>query len=306
MRSKTLTDYLKKRERPQILCGIDRPSNKEELQEAKAFDLEKSEHFPLMARSVRDLPSAEGYQYRSHGLWVAPSLDHIMYRSSGEKKIFPVEQYHKVNAYALERSHKFVSEVQAVSKDLGKEYNMYQSHHIGAINAYTKDSMGGVNDKLTKGSRLSPEHRKGIERLDDAAYTHTTPHALTLWSGISPEHASKVVNNDQVHHPAYLSTSLSPHVAAAFTRFKAKDEDGSEGIEGHMLKILVPHGHPGAFIGHVSMVHNEKGEMGEHEFILPRDTVLNIHHDKRLYAPMPHSDGKSFFTIHHATIEPKP
>jgi hypothetical protein len=301
MRSKTLSDYLKMRARPAILCGILRAADKkEELQEAKAFDLESSEHFPFMGK-MDDMPTKEGYTYRSHGLWVAPKLDHIMYRSSGEKKLFPVEQFHKVNAYALDRSQKFVTEVQAASKGLGKEYSMYESSHIKAINAYTKNSMDGVNEKLTKGSRLTPDNRKGMMTLDEATYAHTTPHALTLWSGISPEHADKVMQNEQVHHPAYLSTSLSPHVAAAFTRFKA-DERG-DGIEGHMLKILVPHGHPGAFIGHVSMVHNEKGEMGEHEFILPRGTVLNIHHDKRVYAPMPHSDGKSFFTIHHATIE---
>jgi hypothetical protein len=299
MRSKTLTDYLKRRSRPNILCGIQR-KKPEDLKEAKEFDLESSEHFPFMGK-MDDMPTKEGYTYRSHGLWIAPKLDHIMYRSSGEKRMFPVEQYQKVNAYALDRSQKFVTEVQAVSKGLGKEYGMYESSHIKAINAYTKDSMGGVNEKLTKGSRLTPEHRKGMMTLDDATYAHTTPHAMTLWSGISPEHADKVMTNEQVHHPAYLSTSLSPHVAAAFTRFKADEKSG--GIEGHMLKILVPHGHPGAFIGHVSMVHNEKGEMGEHEFILPRGTVLNIHHDKRVYAPMPHSDGKSFFTIHHATIE---
>jgi hypothetical protein len=271
MRSKTLTDYLKVRSRPTILCGIER-AKEEELQEAKKFDLTASEHFPLMAKSVTDLPSAEGYTYRSHGLWVAPGLDHIMYRSSGEKKVFPVEQYHKVNAYALERTHKFIGEVQAVSKDLGKEYNMYETRHISAINSYTKDSMGGINDRLTKGSRLNEEHRKNIMTLDEATHAHTTPHALTVWSGISPEHADKVVQNDQVHHPAYLSTSISPHVAAAFTRFKS-DEKG-DGIEGHMLKIMVPHGHPGAFIGHVSLVKNKDGEMGEHEFILPRGTVL--------------------------------
>lgn len=303
MRSKTLTDYLKQRSRPDILCGIQR-KEPEDLKEAKGFDLEASEHFPFMGK-MDDMPTKEGYTYRSHGLWIAPKLDHIMYRSAGEKKLFPVEQYHKVNAYALDRSQKFVTEVQAVSKGLGKEYGMYESPHIKAINSYTKDSLGGVNEKLTKGSRLTPEHRKGMMTLDEATYAHTTPHALALWSGISPEHADKVMTNDQVHHPAYLSTSLSPHVAAAFTRFKA-DEKGGGGIEGHMLKILVPHGHPGAFIGHVSMVHNEKGEMGEHEFILPRGTVLNIHHDKRVYAPMPHSDGKSFFTIHHATIERNP
>jgi hypothetical protein len=303
MRSKTLSDYLKAKDRPVILCGIQRAKDKEEeLQESKGFDLESSEHFPLMTPRLKDLPFNEGYTYRSHGLWIAPNLEHIMYRSSGEKKIFPVEQYHKVNAYAVERAHKFVTEVQAASKGLGKEYGMYESPHIKAINAYTLDSMGGVNEKLTKGSRLTPEHRKGMMTLDEATYAHTTPHALTLWTGISPEHADKVMTHDQVHHPAYLSTSLSPHVAAAFASFK-KDEK-NDGIAGHMLKILVPHGHPGAFIGHVSMIKNEKGEMGEHEFILPRGTVLNIHRDKTLYAPIPHSDGKSFFTIHHATIEP--
>jgi hypothetical protein len=298
MRSKTLSDYIKMmemRDVPHILCGIHR--EEKEIQEDRRFDLESSDHFPLMTPSVKDLPSAQGYQYRSHGLWVAPNLDHIMYRSSGETKNFPIHEFNKVNEYAIDRGNKFMDEVKTATKSLAPDYSMYDMSHKKIIHRYRGDSMGNINHKLTTNSYLNPDDRKNIVSLDEALHVHSTPHDFVVFSGIDPEHAKNIISNDRVQHPAYLSTSLAPHVAASFAKFKPDEK--SNGIEGHILKIHVPKGHPGAFVGHMDAT------LGEHELILPRGTILNIHRDKTLYAPIPHSDGKSLFTIHHATIETK-
>lgn len=299
MRSKTLTDFLNRKELPRIFCGIARTEREEkELEKLQeSFDLSKSEHFPLMLPHKDDFPSKDGYQYRSHGVWLAPDLSHIMYKSAKKEVRMRPDEYEKMNALAVDVGHSFDKDVGDATKKLAPEYGMYDGSHKAAIKQYQGNSMDDINHKLTKGTSLSKEHRAKVDTLDEACHLHQTPHSFAVYSGIDPEHAAKVILHDQVHHPAFLSTSLSPHVAAGFAQFKA-DENNPRGVEGHILKIVVPNHHAGAFVGHLH-------GMNEHEFILPRDTVLNIHRDKTLYAPIPHSDGKSFFTIHHATIEKK-
>ena len=294
MRSKTLTDYLNRKELPRIFCGVERPE-KEELEES--FDLSKSEHFPLMLPHKEDFPIKDGYQYRSHGVWLAHDLSHILYKSAKKEVRMRPEEFEKMNALAIDAGTSFDKDVKDAEKKLAPEYSMYDASHKNIIKAYQGDSLGNINQRLTRGDYLPKDHREKVDKLDEAVHLHQTPHSFAVYSGIDPEHAAKVILHDQVHHPAFLSTSLSPHVAAGFAKFKT-DEKNPRGIEGHMLKIVVPAHHAGAFVGHIN-------NMGEHELILPRNTVLNIHRDKTVYAPIPHSDGKSFFTIHHATIEKK-
>lgn len=298
MRSKTLTDYLNRQKLPQILCGIERKT-KEQLQEA--IDLSTTDHFPLMLPKKDDFPTSKGYTYRSHGVWISKDLSHIMYKSAKKEVKMRPEEFERMNALAQETGNAFHDEVSKIQKKLAPEYGMYDKSHINIIHAYQGDSMGNINKKLTQG-KVRTEDRERMVSLDEAVHLHQTPDSMVVYSGISSEHAHKVILHDKVHHPAYLSTSLSPHVAAAFASFKSDEDQTGAGrggrIQGHMLKIVVPKHHHGAFVGHLN-------EMNEAELILPRDTVLNIHRDKTLYAPIPHSDGTSFYTIHHATIEKK-
>jgi hypothetical protein len=122
-------------------------------------------------------------------------------------------------------------------------------------------------------------------RLDHALNHAPTPDHLTVYTGISNEHASKVRSNDVVHHPAFLSTSLRMSTAQMFAHSQASHD---------IIKIHVPSNHRGVYIGDLSGKNSH-----EREFLLPRGLKLRFHRDKELVAKTSQGD----FTIHHATIE---
>jgi hypothetical protein len=127
---------------------------------------------------------------------------------------------------------------------------------------------------------------KEITSIDKSLRKNKTPDDMVVYSGISASHGSKIKNNLVLHHPSYLSTSLSPLVAKSF----AGGNDSTD-----ILKIHVPKGHSGAYVGEIS--HHR----AEREFVLPRGLTLRIHPDKQQTMIMP---GDRDYTVHHATIEP--
>lgn len=144
----------------------------------------------------------------------------------------------------------------------------------------------GVNEPL-------PGDEHNMKIMDDALRHHTTPHDLTVYSGLGQFHGDVVATNQRVHHPAYLSTSLRPDMAMGFAHCHLHGTD----VVAHLLKIHVPQGHPGAYVDHISR------NPGEQEFILPRDTTLHIDHGKRQYMKIPFSFGRGgnrHYFIHHA------
>jgi len=121
-----------------------------------------------------------------------------------------------------------------------------------------KNNLGNL-DKLSK-----QIHEEQTQHIDTAIQRHKTPMKLAVWSGTM--HDPRRLMNEQgiVHHPAYLSTSLSEEKAKMFAGLHYSDSRP----EKHLMKIHIPQGHPGAYVGHFMTRPTER------EFILPRGTNL--------------------------------
>jgi hypothetical protein len=177
------------------------------------------------------------------------------------------------------------------SAQLEKHYSGWGEHHIKTIQSYTSGQFRTVNSRILGGmtNHIDEAH---MSIMDSALHHHSTPEPMTVYSGVSSEHAQDILHSEKVHHPAYLSTSISYHTASAFakdTHFKKSERHK------HVLAIHVPQGHPGGYIEHHTSIPME------HEFILPRDTVLHINHSKRQMVSEDTPWGKFHTYIHHAT-----
>ncbi len=161
--------------------------------------------------------------------------------------------------------------------------------HISCIAAHTNDSYD-VNTYLwrkahAEGTPMEEEDRrfaKHIRLMDETLSHHHAPEAFPVYTGLKkvPEKGEHIY-----HHPAYLSTSTSHEIATHF----ASDQDVDvhrDGVPGehrdhvtatkhkHVMRIMVPFGHPSFFPGHLSKYENE------HEVMLPRGLKLRIDHSK--------------------------
>lgn len=132
--------------------------------------------------------------------------------------------------------------------------------------------------KQKQGKNFSVKKRENDSEILDAIVDHyKTPQAMTLWSGIKK--APKEIKEGGIyHHPAYLSTSIKPKVAFQFADGHKHGNNnsiydpktGKSTYHTHVLKINIPQGHAGAYIGENSL------EASEHEFLLPRGMKLHI------------------------------
>jgi hypothetical protein len=189
------------------------------------------------------------------------------------------------------------SNVQAASKFVSSRWKQHDKTLIGTHDALMRHYRGthdkyetilntyGRGSSLLNHKLMTGETPEQALRLDHALHHQVTPDNMVVYSGISNDHAAKVRSNDVVHHPAFLSTSLRMSTAQMFSHSQSSRD---------ILKIHVPAGHPGAYIGELSGSNSH-----EKEFLLPRGLKLRIHHDKQLIAKTQQGD----FTIHHATIE---
>jgi hypothetical protein len=190
---------------------------------------------------------------------------------------------------------------------LENHYSKFEGTHVSRIRHYTASShiesfdapsFRNINKRILNNEHHPSDHIR-MEQMDEALHLHKTPEPMTVWSGISGEHTNTVLYSDKVHHPSYLSTSLSPATAAAFSEdHKVLDtkypRDYPRDYYSHVLAIHVPEGHPGAYIEHFTAV------PGEHEFIMPRDTILKIDHSKREIHTTPLGSYTRHTIIHHA------
>lgn len=175
-------------------------------------------------------------------------------------------------------------------------HHPHDEDHKEAIQKYTASSHY-LNKHLHKsaaagedphGSQHWPsEHSKDIHAMDRVVHAHKTHKPFNVYTGVHREHDLHKIGHDQgatekkpikVQHHAYLSTSIDKEVAKGFghhhTETSHIDKEGITHITRHvhLMKIHVPKGHHGAYVGHSSVHPNEK------EFILPRGTKLHIHH----------------------------
>ena len=168
----------------------------------------------------------------------------------------------------------------------------------GAIKKYTFDS-GPVNKHLFsihKSSKpLSPRHAPLVRDMDSALNRHKLHKPLTVFSGtkFDPNEEASKNSSRHVHLPAYTSTSLNAPTARVFAEthvpYKGRNRrTGDPKSVQHVLRIHLPEGHHGFYIGQ----HSSSGQ--EHEFIMPRNTRLRIaehpevYHSAREYEPDTH------------------
>jgi hypothetical protein len=170
-----------------------------------------------------------------------------------------------------------LKKTQNLHDHLIKHYSKYVGEHEEHLKKYTDDS-SGVNTKLWKThakKKLSDDEKYTADRhsspkvewLDSAMHQHKTPDNLTVYSGTNIDPRKAKNKEGIVHHPAYMSTSIMPHIAREFGDL----HKGPDGVhEKHMMMIHVPKGSHGAYVGNPK--HSYTPE--EREFILPRGTNL--------------------------------
>lgn len=178
------------------------------------------------------------------------------------------------------------AELKDVSDRLTKHYDpdLYSEGHKNSIATYT-DVGSMINHRLLRGE-TNEHHENHILHLDSAMNVRHTPDDMVVYSGTSDMHAQKLRTHEMLHHPSYLSSSVSLEKAVTFARSN----------DGDVVKIHIPKGHPGVFPGHMSRV------PGERELIIPRNTIIHIDHSKRQLLSHDLIRNRKVY-IHHATIK---
>jgi len=181
-------------------------------------------------------------------------------------------------------------------KKLAEHYNNYSDDHKTILNDYGEES-SSMNSTLWSRHQGRPYemgenyHKKDFETMDSAMEAHKTPPEMMVHSGTI--HDPRKMKNSEgiVHHPAYMSTSLDPHVAHTFAYKQAINEDSNDM---HTLHIKVPAGSKGAYAGHLGGIHH----ISEKEFVLPKGSNLKYHRTDVDYGGHTRND-KTFDVYHH-------
>lgn len=141
---------------------------------------------------------------------------------------------------------------------------------------------------------------RDISNIDHLVKSFRTPHDMHVYSGVKFDplqfhQGNKVM---KVRMPAFTSTSLRPDKAEYFTGDSGhhwsdpEDEYNDKKIRSYnILKIHVPQGSRGMYVGHYS------GSMGEREFILPRNSKLHIHHEPQIIDASDHDRERNLGDI---------
>lgn len=149
---------------------------------------------------------------------------------------------------------------------------------MGHLRDYTLSSKG-INRDLIKnhinGNPGPSEHYQEMyQKIMSIIERHTLPHIKTF-SGISFNPSKLGMETADGHYvvdmPAFTSSSIDKHTANSFATSSDEDEE-NRGVR-HMLRIHVPKGHRGFYIGN----DQEKSENAfEHELLLPAGLRLKI------------------------------
>lgn len=141
------------------------------------------------------------------------------------------------------------------------------------------------------------EHQDQVKHLDSAMHKskNAREHDMYVMHGLKNWHPGKEAAKHPDGHimlPAYTSTSIDPSIGHGFTYHdttaKVKDPknpnrtDHTKIPTAHVLKIHVKPEHKGVYLGKYS-AHDH-----EHEFLLPRKTVLKIHKKPTIHTDTQH------------------
>lgn len=168
--------------------------------------------------------------------------------------------------------------------------------HRNSVHAYINggledgDETGSfrVNDHLIKSHRAKKKPKtefnfgdKGyplhlnLEHLDDALEQNKLEKPMTTYSGIGFNPEELLKGGDQLHLPAYTSSSSNRGVAVLYSK---PDKDRTY----HVLQIHHPAGSTGLYIGD----RDDFSPFSQKEHIMPRNTTLKINKN-----PVEHTDN---------------
>lgn len=158
----------------------------------------------------------------------------------------------------------------AISKKLAEDHENHNmsSTHIHHITKYTQDSSDLNRHLISRHKSKMPidEHfHDKIKNLDEIT-NHEVGHHLNLYSGVGFNPHDLKKSRGHMFLPAYTSLSHDKHVAASFSTPRT----GS--TIHHILHIHMSPHDKARHISGQSTIH------GEHESILPRRTLLHVHH----------------------------
>ena len=140
---------------------------------------------------------------------------------------------------------------------LRRHYYNYEDIHNEQLHNYIHDSFplnyyhwspSKSEEAGFSKSRLKSE----TKILDSAMKAHKTPKGMTVWSGTFHDPRERKNKQGIVRHPAYLSTSIRRIVGETFADIHEDNEVR------HLLKIHVPKGNEGAYVGHLKYSEEEK------------------------------------------------
>ena len=113
------------------------------------------------------------------------------------------------------------------------------------------------------------EHPINIDDFDDLIDSHRLPHEMTVYTGMHfhpNQHRGRIYT-----HPAYMSTSITPHVSKEFGEsFEMYNPDGTSRKIKNILRLHLPKNHPYLLSDKASAY------PGQGEIILPRHTKFQL------------------------------
>jgi hypothetical protein len=167
----------------------------------------------------------------------------------------------------------------ALDTSLGNHYDSSVASHpdVEHVHEYTSAS-GSFNRHLIdrhidpKNTPRNEYHEDRAKALHNVINAHEAPHDFTVHSGLGFDPARHVNANNEIHSPAFLSTSLNPNVAYNFTK-TIDTETGHPSYKGeqHILRVKIPKGsHHGVYVNGNSRFGRSDGEKGtgEMEFLM--------------------------------------
>lgn len=140
-----------------------------------------------------------------------------------------------------------------------------------------------------------------IANLDRALAEKELPAPLTVYSGIKFNAGLRAAKNtyNRVVMPGYLSSSIDVDQATGFSRNLVRGTEAESSgysaapIDRHYLRIHLPEGFGGYYIGHRSQHDHER------EFLIPRMTSLQIMPNPRIIKARRNYDGPFSTAYHH-------
>jgi hypothetical protein len=274
MRFNEYCSHIHTQHTPKVQFGI---SSVEETTESS-----KEYHYDDYIGHEKELPENNGYKRVYKGLYTHPEHPGKTFYFNGENtpKVFNDDD-DAMAAVDNDRRQK-LKHLSVIGNSLERHYHprKYTEDDKKAIASYTHYT-SDLNNKILK-NNLSDEHHEAIKKLDTAIHREHTPHEMVVYSGTNADHAELIHKNDVIHHPSYISSSISMNKALNFARDKGGD----------IVKIHLPAEFPSVYAGSMSQIPREM------EVVLPRNLKLKIDHSKR--QTMSYDLAKRPVYIHHA------